>query len=171
MLYYARESVVEGAAGWNLFSNSHNPGFLVIARDQPERRSMLSWLHYHFGRHLGDQVVEIAGRAPFHPDPGNPKSAGHPLTPALATLSADGKTLFVMFVNGSWDRDVPARVSLANFPATACRTVVLRHDDPAAHPLLERDEDFVHELSATLAGDTLSFNLPSHLIAFLAFTN
>jgi alpha-L-arabinofuranosidase len=170
MLYYAREEVVEGGAGWNLFSNSHNPGFLVIARDQPERRSMLYWLHYHFTRHLGDRVVALEGKAPYHPEPGNPAAAGHPLTPALATLSADGKALFLMLVNGSWDRDVPARITLANFPAATCRAVILRHDDPTAHPLLERDEDFVGELPVTLTPSEASVTLPSHSIVFLAFS-
>jgi len=170
MLYYAREDVVEGAAGWNLFSSSRNPGFLLMAIDQPERRSMLYWLHYHFSRHLGEQVVELAGRTPFHADPGKPEAVGHPLTPALATLSADGQTLFLMLVNGSWNRDLPARITIANFPTAACRAVVLRHDDAAAHPLLERDEDFVGDLPVTIAAGEASFTLPSHSVVFLAFS-
>jgi hypothetical protein len=169
MLYYAREEVVEGAAGWNLFSSSRNPGFLVVARDRPERRTMLYWLHYHFSRHLGEQVVELAGQAPFHADPGNPEAAGHPLTPALATLADDGQTLFVMLVNGSWSRDLPAQIAISNFPTAACRAVVLRHDDPAANPLLERDEDFVGDLPVAVADGAASFTLPAHSVVFLRF--
>lgn len=170
MLYYAREDVVEGAAGWNLFSMSHNPGFLLIASDKPEQRTMLFWLYHHFSRHLGDDVVAITGQAPFHPDPRNPASPGHPLTPVMATLSADSSRLFVMIVNGAWERDVPARIGLTGFTPRACAAVLLRHDDLDAHPLLERDSEFVHELPVRLTGDALSFTLPSHSIAFLTLT-
>lgn len=170
MLYYAREDVVEGAASWNLFSHSRNPGFLLMASDQPERRSMLYWLHYHFSRHLGDRVVALEGQAPYHPAPRDPAAVGHPLTPALATLSADGQTLFVMLVNGSWSRDVPARIRIANFPTATCRPVLLRHDDPAAHPLLERDEDFVGDLPVAIAAGVAAFTLPAHSVVFLAFS-
>lgn len=170
MLYYAREDVVEGAAGWNLFSMSHNPGFLLIASDKPEQRSMLFWLYHHFSRHLGDDVVSITGRAPYHPDPQDAGAPGFPLTPVMATLSADSSRLFVMIVNGSWERDMPARLRLAGFSARACNAVLLRHDDLNAHPLLKNDAEFVHDLPVTLAGDALSFTLPSHSITFLTLT-
>lgn len=170
MLYYAREDVVEGAAGWNLFSMSHNPGFLLIASDRPEQRSMLFWLYHHFSRHLGDDVVAITGKAPFHPDPRDPTSSGHPLTPVMATCSADSSRLFVMIVNGAWERDVPARIGLTGFTPRACAAVLLRHDDLDAHPLLENDSEFVEELPVRLTGDALSFTLPSHSIAFLTLT-
>jgi hypothetical protein len=170
MLYYAREDVVEGAAGWNLFSMSHNPGFLLIASDKPEQRSMLFWLYHHFSRHLGDHVVAIAGRATYHPDPRDAAAPGFPLTPVLATLSADSSRLFVMVVNGSWEQGVPARVRLAGFTPQSCTAVVLRHDDLAAHPLLAHDEEFVGTIPVTITGDTLTCTLPSHSITFLTLT-
>jgi len=171
MLYYAREDVVEGAAGWNLFSMSHNPGFLLVASDKPERRSMLFWLYHHFSRHLGDKVVAISGRCPYHPDPRDVAAAGYPLTPVLATLSDDSSRLFVMVVNGSWEQSVPARLRLAGFTPQACTAVVLRHDDLNAHPLLTHDEDFVGTIPVTITGDTLTLTLPAHSITFLTLTN
>ncbi len=170
MLYYAREDVVEGAAGWNLFSMSHNPGFLLIASDKPEQRSMLYWLYHHFSRHIGDHVVAISGQAPYHPDPRDAAAPGFPLTPVLATLSADSSRLFVMVVNGSWEQSVPARLRLTGFTPRACKAVVLRHDDLAAHPLLAHDEEFVGTIPVTITGETLSFDLPSHSIIFLTLT-
>lgn len=88
----------------------------------------------------------------------------------MATRSADLSRLFVMIVNGSWERDVPARIGLTGFAARACEAVLLRHDDPNAHPLLKRDSEFVHDLPVRLTGDALSFTLPSHSIAFLTLT-
>lgn len=167
LLYYAREDVVEGAAGWNLFSTSHNPGFLLIASDKPEQRSMLFWLYHHFSRHLGNDVVSITGQAPYHPDPRAAAAPGFPLTPVMATLSADSSQLFVMIVNGSRERNVPARLRLAGFAPRSCAAVLLRHDDLNAHPLLKHDAEFVSDLPVTLAGETLAFDLPSHSIAFL----
>ncbi len=167
MLYYAREDVVEGAAGWNLFSTSHNPGFLLVASDKPEQRSMLFWLYHHFSRHLGNDVVSITGQSPYHPEPRDAAAPGLPLTPVMATLSADSSRLFVMIVNGSWERDVPTRIRFAGFAPRACAAVLLRHDDLNAHPLLKHDAEFVHDLPVTLTGEALSFALPSHSIAFL----
>ncbi len=171
MLYYAREDVVEGAAGWNLFSTSHNPGFLLVASDKPEQRSMLFWLYHHFSRHLGDNVVAVSGQAPYHPDPRDAAAPGFPLTPVLATLSADSSQLFVMVVNGSWEQNVPTSLRLDGFKPRACTAVMLRHDDLAAHPLLTHEEEFVGTIPVTITGNRLTCTLPSHAVTFFMLTN
>ncbi|NQW48815.1 MAG: hypothetical protein HQ464_13735 [Planctomycetes bacterium] len=131
---------------------------------------MRYWLYHHFSRHLGDDVMSIVGQSPYHPDSRDTDALGFPLTPVMATLSADSSRLFVMIVNGSWVRDVPARLRPTGFTAQACDAVLLRHDDLNAHPLLKHDAEFVHNLSVALAGEALSLNLPSHSIVFLTLS-
>jgi hypothetical protein len=167
MLYYVREGLVGGASGWVLFSSSANPGFLTIATDKPDQRSMLFWLHHFFNTSLGADVVDVAGTGPFFTgkDCKGPPLA--PLTPSLATLSADGKALQLMLVNGSWADDVPARVALPDFAASRGTGVLLRHDGLEAQPLLARKEDFVHELPIEVSREGVQFTLPSHSIVFI----
>jgi len=166
MLYVTRESLVRGASGWALFGSSTNPGFLMVASDKPEQRTMLFWLYHFFNTSLGANVVEIDGTAPYFMAGDQPTPLA-PLTPVLATLSADGARLQLMLVNGSWTEDVPATFALPDFAATRVTARLLRHDDADGHPLLDRREDFVHDLQVDLAPGRLTFTLPSHSIAFL----
>ncbi len=168
MLYYARENVVRGASSWKLLENSRYPGFLVMPRDQLEKRTMLYWLYYYFNRSLGEQVLDLQGTAPYFTDPDRPEGPSYPFTPVLASLSADGTKLNLMLVNGSWAQDFPAAFELPDFAATRASGVLLKHDDLAASPLLEKTEDFVHELPLTLAPGRLDFVLPAHSIAFVS---
>lgn len=167
MLYYVREGLVGGASGWVLFSSSANPGFLTVATDKPEERSMLFWLHHFFNTSLGTDVVDIAGTGPFFTGKDGKGPPLAPLTPALATLSADGNTLHLLLVNGSWEHDVPARVALPDFPATRATARLLRHDGLDASPLLAREADFVHDLPVEVGSSGVQFTLPSHSIAFI----
>lgn len=167
MLYYVREGLVGGASGWVLFSSSANPGFLTVATDKPDERSMLFWLHHFFNTSLGSDVVDIAGAGPFFVGKDGKGPPLAPLTPALATLSADGKTLQLMLVNGSWEHDVPARVALPDFAAKRATARLLRHDGLDAGPLLARKEDFVRDLAVEVGSAGVQFTLPSHSIAFI----
>lgn len=167
MLYYVREGLVGGASGWVLFSSSGNPGFLTVATDKPDERSMLFWLHHFFNTSLGADVVDIAGTGPFFTGKDGKGPPLAPLTPALATLSADGQTLQLMLVNGSWEQDVPARVTLPDFAAKRAVAWVLRHDGLDASPLLARKEDFVRDLVVEIGSAGVQFTLPSHSIAFI----
>jgi hypothetical protein len=170
LLYYAREHVVRGASGWTLFSAAANPGFLVVAGDKPEQRSMLSWLHRLFNDRLADELVAIEGTAPQYRDPARPADRDVPLTPAMASITKDGSRLEVMLVNGSGTSDVPATIHLPDFAATRCDALLLHAADPNAPPLLVREQDFVRQLPVTLAAGKVTFKLPARSVAFVTFT-
>ncbi len=169
LLYYARENVVRGASGWTLFSAAANPGFLVVAGDKPEQRSMLFWLHRLFNERLGDELVAIEGTAPVYRDPARPTDPEVPLTPAMASITKDGARLEVMLVNGSGTSDVPATIHLPDFAAARCVARLLHAADPNAPPLLVRDEDFVRQLPVTLAAGKATCTLPPRSVAFVTF--
>jgi hypothetical protein len=167
LLYYARENVVRGASGWTLFSAAANPGFLVVAGDKPEQRSMLYWLHRLFNERLADELVAIEGAAPMYRDPARPADPEVPLTPAMASITKDGRRLEVMLVNGSGTSDVPATIHLPDFEASRCVARVLHASDPNAPPLLRREADFVRELPVTLAAGQATCRLPARAVAFV----
>lgn len=172
MLYYAREAVVHGASGWKAFTDYDDPGFGVMFHKIPERRSMLFWLHYYFNNFTGSQVLEIEGTSPYYTPvkhtTGDPRIPAVPLTPAMVTASEDGKKLFIMAVNASWNESVPASLKLENFQIQSAVGICLSHRDLEAHPLLEKNEDFVSSLplSKTSAND-LKWIMPPGAIAFI----
>jgi len=171
LLYYAREDVVRGATSWKSYSGTGEPGFGVLFHDAPERRSMLFWLYYHFNRNVRDWVLALEGTAPFF-TPTRMKT-GHeampavPATPLMVTASEDGRELSIMAVNASWTNATAAALALRDFEVHQASGVVLSHGDRNAHPLLEREEDFVSPLAVTTAGGTLRFTLPPHSVVFL----
>jgi len=166
MIYYARENVVRGASGWVLFSEAQHPGFLVVARDKPEKRSMKYWLYHYFNRHLGERVLDLDGTAPCLP----PSAGGYPLTPMIATISTDGSLVSMILVNGSKDMSYPAAITIVGFNPKHSTATLLRHEDLQADALLVRDADFVHDLPLTVAGERVSFILPAHSVAFITLS-
>jgi hypothetical protein len=166
MIYYARENMVRGASGWVLFSQASDPGFLVIAKNKPEKRSMMYWLYHQFNRHLGERVLEITGTVPFLTS----TTGGYPLAPIIATLSKDESQLFVIIANGSKELSYPADLSVAGFESKRSAAKVLRHDNLQADALLERDADFVHDLPLTVAGKRVTFMVPSHSVVFITLS-
>jgi len=169
LLYYARENVVEGASGWTLFSGSGNPGFLVIAGDKPEQRSMLSCLYRLFNDRLGDELVAIDGTAPQYRDPARPADAEVPLTPAMASITKDGGRLEVMVVNGSEMNDVLATIDLPDFAAARCVARLLHATDRDAPPLLVHVKEFVRKIPVTLTAGKATCTLPARSVAFVTF--
>jgi hypothetical protein len=173
LIYYAREAMLRGASSWQMFSNLRSPGFGILSQQAPDKRFLLYWLYYYFNRHVGAWALDISGTAPYYaPAAGEDRNlpAGAfpgPLTPALATLDADGKTLYLVVVNGSWDRAVPCRVSLRNFRAGSAAGVALSQDDMDGDPLLQRKEDAVSALPINLSADALSCTLPPHSVVFI----
>ncbi|NLX94586.1 MAG: hypothetical protein GXY83_00265 [Rhodopirellula sp.] len=167
LIYYLREDLVRGASSWEMFTVRKAPGFGFLAQDAPNVRSMTYWLYYHFNRHAGRWVLPIAGTAPYYEGTSNGQPRRGPLTPAVATLSDDGKQLFLILANGSWDRSIPCTLRLSGFAAGDVKAVVLSHDDPDGDPLLERKEDLVRELAVRLDGEQLSTTLPPHAVAFV----
>jgi len=170
LIYYAREGMLRGASSWQMLNRVGAQGFGILAQEAPDKRFMLYWLYYYFNRHVGEWVLATDGTAPWH-EPGGEENGGAgsgPLTPVLATLSEDGRSLYLVIANGSWERTVPCRVSLRSFAATGVRGILLSHPDPDGKPLLERKEDAVSELPVELSGDVLTCTIPPHSAVFIS---
>ncbi len=173
LIYYAREGMLRGASSWQMLNRVGAQGFGILTQEQPDKRFMLYWLYYYFNRHVGQWALELDGTAPYYSaaegdDPHTrPGEFAGPLTPALATLSEDGRTLYLMIANGSWDREVPCEVRMESFTPAAAEAVLLSHSDPDGKPLLERKEDFVHDFTVFVQGQELSCSLPPHSVVFV----
>lgn len=173
MIYYAREGLLRGASGWQMLSRLNGPGFGILTQEAPEKRYLLYWLYYYFNRHLGATVLPIAGTAPYYtPAAGDDPhtKAGEfpgPLTPVLATLSADGKQLHLVIANGSWGNAIPCHIELRNFPATQTSGIVLSQSSPDAPALLEHQEDAIGQLPLQLTDNQITCTLPAHSVVFV----
>ena len=174
LIYYAREDLVRGASAWEMFSHRSETKWNGLALLPPEgdQTSMLYWTHRTFNEHLGDKVVEMSGTAPYYkPTPPSDLRRGvplpGPLTPALATLSGDGQTLYVTIVNAMWDKAAPPQFNLANFPARAVSGVQLSNDDPNRIGLLKDKSEFVHPFAVALDGAKRRCDIPPHSAVFL----
>ena len=170
LIYYARENLLAGASSWEMFSTDATPGMGFFSRNSPAKRHMLYWLYYHFNRHVGRWALETDGTARYHKGTYRGIERRGPITPVLATLSADGRELYLVVVNGSWRAAQPCRVTLRNFAAAAAAGVVLSHDDPDGHPRSERKADFVTDLPVRVDAGELSCTIPPHAVAFVRVT-
>ena len=157
-------NILRGASSWEMFSRTKSPGFGILTPDEPKKAFLIYWLYYYFNRHVGESVVEIDGTAPYYSPEGKPSG---PLTPILATLSKDGRTLYLVAVNASWDRKIPASVELRGFTPVRIQAVTLSQDNKDANPLVDRREDAVSKLPVTVTGSRLTFELPPHCAAFI----
>jgi hypothetical protein len=91
-----------------------------------------------------------------------------PLTPVLATASDDGRRLYLVMVNGSWNQPVPCRLTVRNFPAARAIGTVLSHPEPDGKPFLDRKEEAVSALTVQLdASGELRCTLPPHSASFI----
>jgi len=173
LITYAREGMLRGASSWQMLSNVGGLGFGVLSQQAPDKRCMIHWLYYYLNRHVGTQVLPMDGTAPYYtPAEGDdpqtrPGEFPGPLTPALVTKSEDGKTIYLIAANGSWDKTVPCRMTLRNFAAKSAEGVLLSSDDPNGSPLLERKEDFVHGLAVSVDRDAVTCDLPPHSVSFV----
>jgi hypothetical protein len=167
LIYYAREDLLRGASSWEMFVRANCPGFGILTPDAPDKRFMIYWLYYHFNRHVGESVVATEGTSPYYEWTAGGKTAAMPLTPVLATLNADGKTLYLVIVNGSWTKTAPCSVKLLNFAAAGAKAVVLSQDSQDANPLLAKESDAVSELPVALEGETARFTVPPHAAVFV----
>jgi hypothetical protein len=172
LIYYAREGMLSGASSWCMFTNLKQPGYGIISQEAPNQRLMLYWLYYYFNRHVGARVLPIEGTAPYYKpakeDAAYNKQYPGPMTPALATLSADGRQLYLVIANGSWSQSFPCSVTTKGFSAQTASGVLLSHDDLDAHPLLQRKEDAISDLPVTLAGAKMTCTVPPHSVVFIS---
>jgi alpha-L-arabinofuranosidase len=116
---------------------------------------------------VGEWVLELDGTAPYHAAKLHGRDVSGPLTPAVATLSADAKSIHLIIANGSWTKAVPCRVGLRNFQAARATGVALSHSDPDGKPLLERKEDAIAELPVAVAEQDIRCTIPQHSVVFV----
>jgi hypothetical protein len=174
LIYYARENLLRGASGWQMLSRLDAQGFGILSQDAPDQRFMLYWLYYYFNRHLGEWALATDCTAPYYRSGKDVDAAGQPftgpLTPTLATLSKDGRTIHLVIANGSWSRAVPGVTHLRNFGNIHATGVVLGNGNLDGKPLLERKEEAVSDLEVTVAGDDVTCTLPPHAVVFMTLT-
>lgn len=173
MIYYAREGLMRGAGSWTLFSNMEAPGFAILSPKAPGKKPLLYWLYYYFNRHLGESVLDLKGTAPYYiPAAGDDPSIKQgeysgPLTPVLATLSKDGKDLYLVIANGSWVKEVPCLVNFLNHSTAKVEAVLITHNDPNGNPYLEKKEEAVSLLPVSMQRQELHCTIPPHSVAFI----
>jgi len=161
LLYYARENLVYGASAWNL--HGKEPGFSMLNVAKPNSTTMLYWLYYYFNRNVGEKAIGMTGTTPYYEN----KDTSLPLVPAMATISKDGNTLYLMLVNGSWKNSYPASINIKGFASQKHNAVLLTHDDINADPEIKEKSEFVKDLAISRDGDKLAFEIPAHSIAFI----
>ena len=169
LIYYAREDILRGASGWQMLSRPDAPGFGILSQEAPDKRFMLYWLYYYFNRHVGEWALATDGVAPYYQPRREADRArfGGPLTPVLATLSKDGREIYLVIANGSWTRAVPCRVQVRNSALGRAEGVLLTNDHRDGSPLLERKEDAVRGFPVAQEGSDVTCTLPAHAVVFL----
>ena len=173
LIYYTREGMLRGAGSWCMFTMLKAPGYGILSQEAPKQRLMIYWLYYYFSRHVGARVLPIDGTAPYYSpakgdDPYNkPGEYPGPVTPVLATLSADGSQLYLVIANGSWSQTFPCSVTTKGFSAKSANGVLLSNNDLDGNPLLQRKEDAISDLPVTLKGTGMTCSVPPHSVVFI----
>ncbi len=166
LIYYVRESLLGGATDWEMFCRTHTPTFGHLTRDLPDKKMMLYWVFYFFNRYLGDWVLDLDGTCTYYAPYGRPDQHG-PTTPMLATISNDRKYLYLIVANGTWNHDYPAQVSLSNFSPKAAVGIWVSQSDKDADPVVYTEADAIGVLPVTVSGNTLSFTMSAHTVAYI----
>ncbi|MCY3019763.1 MAG: hypothetical protein NTW87_12135, partial [Planctomycetota bacterium] len=167
LIYYTREDLLRGASSWEMFTRVRSPGFGVLSPEAPDKRFLVYWLYYHFNRHVGEWVLDMQGTAPYYEWTAAGTTRSMPLSPVLATQSADGKSVYLVIVNGSWTSAAPCSVSLRGFRPLSAKGVVLSQASLDAQPLIAREADAVAELPVTLEDPGLRCVVPPHAVVFI----
>jgi len=171
LIYYAREDILRGASSWEMFTRLRSPGFGILSGEAPDKRFLIYWLYYYFNRHVGAWVLETDGTAPYYEGTVAGRKFAGPQTPALATLSEDGRSIYLIIANGSWTQGAPCRVNLRHFTAARAAGSVLSQSDADARPLVDRREDAVADLPVTVdVGGVATFTVPPHAVVFVTLT-
>lgn len=170
LIHYAREDLVRGASSWEMFTRVGGQGFAVLSPEAPAKRGLIYWLYHAFNRHVGDWVVETDGTAPFGEWTVEGRTVRGPETPLLATVSDDGRTMYLVIANGSWTKAAPCDVSLRNFRAAEASALALSSDDLDGKPLVDRREDVLSACPVTLGEAHLGLTVPPHAVVFVTVT-
>ena len=169
LIYYVREGMLRGASSWEMFSRLERPGFGVLSRDAPDKGLLIYWLYYHLARHVGPWALELDGTAPWHKPaaPQGQKGPAGPLTPVLATLSQDGRAIFLVIVNASPEQAAPCDVTLTGFQPATAEAIALTQTDLDAPPLVKRTEDAMQPVPVRLRDGAATFDLPPKAVVFV----
>jgi hypothetical protein len=175
LIYYVREDIVRGAAGWEMFSSPAKARWNALGLIAPDedRQAAIYWVHRCFNEFAGDWVVTINGTTPYYVPSAEAGTASRrplagPLVPLVVMADAKGQALTAMAANVSADRAVPCVFHLQAFNARKVTGVRLSQDDVNAHPLLVTKEDFVTPFEAVIEdGNTVRCVLPPKSVAFL----
>jgi hypothetical protein len=171
LIYYVREGMLRGASGWQMLNRVGAQGFGILTQEAPDKRFMLYWLYYYVNRHVGEEVLSITGTAPWYEPPeGTGGLEAGPVTPLVATLSEDGRSLYLIVANGSVTDAAPCTVHLDHFTPAGAEATVITSDDPNGKPLLEHKEDAVRPLPVEVAGGVLRCELPARSVSFITLT-
>ena len=171
LIYYTREGMLRGAGSWCMLTTLKSPGFGIISQEAPKQRLLIYWLYYYFNRHVGTQMLPMEGTAPYYTpvngdDPYNKQYSG-PVTHALATLSADGRQLYLVIANGSWSQTYPCSVTTKGFIAKSANGMLLSNDDLDGNPLLQRKEDAISDFPVTMEATKMTCKVPPHSVVFI----
>jgi hypothetical protein len=192
LIYYLREDIMEGAANWYMFTEDPEPpqngvAWGILTPRDPQYRSMVYWLYYYFNNFLGDWILDIEGTAPFkkevytHEGSWGPLKIEGPYTPVLASLSNDGRQIYLIIVNGSENNQNQFRINFVDFPINQVESVLLNdyrlsrdlYSWKNNHPFSRNSADFIKRYSLlSLSSDkkVLNGKLPPHSILFIKAT-
>ncbi|MFH0911647.1 MAG: hypothetical protein V1918_09120 [Planctomycetota bacterium] len=165
LIYCLREGLVEGMAQWQLLAPAKYPGFGIVAKDD-DRRFLLYYLNLLFSRYVGAEVLDLSGTAPYY-RPGD--KYGGPVATALATLSGDGRTLFLVLANGTGKSDLPCEVAVKNFPIAQADGRRLFQKSLDAPALVTEESEAIEPVVFRKKTETaLTFTCQAHSVYFLA---
>lgn len=138
LMYYLREGIVDGAGCWGVFTRDPveqvMPG--VLTHRSPDLRSMVYWLYVTFHQFLGDEILDISGRAPFYFGQFQaynwtfPVDASGPYTPLVASRDKAGKKLFLIIANAKEDASYPLRIATVGFQGKTLNCLLFRDFRP-----------------------------------------
>ena len=164
LIYYIRESIMEGASQWMLLVPRGSPGFGVIPM-KGNKLFIHYYLNYYFGRYVGDEVVDISGTCPFFSE----EKVKMPVIPTLVTKSSDGKTLFIIAANGTEKQTLVCNINLKGFKAGKAKGIKLTQTDLKAPALVDKESDIVSPTIVDIRDDggSIKFTSPAHSVSFI----
>ncbi|MFN8487970.1 MAG: carbohydrate binding domain-containing protein [Caldilineaceae bacterium] len=176
LIHYLREDIVQGASSWSLFGPPafDSDALGILPPNDSSQRSMLYWLHLLVNKYTGASVLSMTGTTPYYTPDANDVLAG-PLVPAVAMRSQDGKQLYLIIANTSFNQAIPCTINVRNFGITGSAGQLLHSVNEGTALLnesfvLNTASDFVHDLPLTVQGSSVTCSLPAHSVAFIALT-
>ena len=167
LIYYIRESMLEGASQWMLIVPRGSPGFAVIPM-KGNKLFVHYYLNYYFGRHVGDEVLDISGTCPFFSE----EKVKMPVIPTLVTKSSDGKTLYIIAANGTEKQALICNINIKGFKAGKAKGIKLTQSDLKAPALVDKESDLISPTIVDIKdeGNSIKFTSPAHSVSFITLS-